>query len=316
MLVVASASLIATSVYGGAPLPAATGYGVNAAGNLFSFDLNAPSVVNPIGAVGFVPEGIDFRPGTTDLYAIDVGLNTSQLYKINIATGVPTPVGSGFTSTGPSYSLVGNQTFGFDFNPTTLQADDSMRIRLVGTNGTNLRLNSSTGVIAAVDSDLAFATGSSPFIDAAAYTNNTPTMGGVTELYDMDSRNNALLLQSPPNDGTVTTVGPFGASIDNSQRNIHFDILTPLGNVDPSNDDDFAYAVLRRPDAPLGGVLGSYLLYSVNLDTGSIFNGALVGPAATPADFDGGFAVLPQVPEPTSLALVSALATTGVRRRR
>ena len=80
------------------------GYGVNAAGQLFRFDVNgiAPHR-SPISArpLSFVPEGIDFRPSSSTLYAIDVGPNTTQLYTINISTGVPTAVGAGFNSTGP-----------------------------------------------------------------------------------------------------------------------------------------------------------------------------------------------------------------------
>lgn len=314
-MITAALALASTSVLAGLPAPSATGYGVNGNGVLFNFDLASPGVVNTVGNIGFVPEGIDFRPGTNALYALDVGPNTTQLYRIDINTAVATPVGAGFNSTGANYNLLGNQTFGFDFNPTTLQADDSMRIRVVSTNGTNLRLNSSEGTISAVDTDLAFGNGNSPFIDAAAYINNTPTMGGTTALYDMDSRNNELLIQNPPNAGTVTTVGSFGVTIA-AQGNIGFDIFTPLGSVDPTNDDDFGYAVLRRADAPQGGVLGSYLLYSVNLDSGQITNGAVVGPAATPSDFTGGFAVLPQVPEPASLGLLAAVACVASRRRK
>jgi hypothetical protein len=312
LLIAATAATTAT---------AQTAYGVNAAGTLFSFDVTTPANVTVhgvVGAVGFVPEGIDFRPGSSTLYAIDIGPNTSQLYTIDIATGVPTTVGAGFNSSGVvnavPYNLTGNQTFGFDFNPTTLQADNSMRIRLVATNNANLRLNSSTGAIAAVDADLNIPPGNSPFIDAAAYINNTPTMGGTTALYDMDSRNDALYLQNPPNNGTVTQVGSFGFMID-AQRNIGFDIYTTPGNVDPSLSGDFGFAVLKRPDAPLGGPLGSYLLYNVNLATGGISNGALVGPAATPYDFDGGFAVLPGVPEPSAGLLALVASTLAVRRR-
>lgn len=316
------ASLVALLLATTASLATAqTAYGVNSAGTLFSFDVTTPANVTvhgAVGAVGFVPEGIDFRPGSSTLYAIDIGPNTSQLYTIDINTGVPTAVGAGFTSTGVApgtYNLTGNQTFGFDFNPTTLQPDNSMRIRLVATNNANLRLNSSTGAIAAVDTDLNIAPGTSPFIDAAAYINNTPTAGGTTALYDMDSRNDALYLQNPPNNGTVTQVGPFGLGID-AQRNIGFDIYTTPGNTDTSLAGDFGFAVLKRPDAPINGPLGAYLLYNVNLATGGISNGALVGPAATPYDFDGGFAVLPGVPEPSAGLLALAASMLAIRRRR
>jgi hypothetical protein len=293
------------------------GYGVNSAGTLFSFDVAAPATVTThgvVGAVGFVPEGIDFRPGTATLYAIEVGANTTSLHTIDIVTGTPTLVGS-FNSTGMDYNLTGNQTFGFDFNPKTLNmGDNSMRIRLVATNNTNLRLNSNTGQIAAIDTDLAFANQNSPFVDAAAYINNTPTVGGATTLFVMDSRNDAMLRLLNPNDGVVEEVGPFGVSI-NANRNIGFDVYTTPGTGDDLAGDA-GYAVLQRPDAPVNGPLGAYMLYSVNLATGATTGGALVGPPMTPFDFDGGFAVLPAaVPEPTSWVLAAAACAAAVRRR-
>lgn len=296
-------------------------YGVNAAGTLFRFDVDAPAAVTPIGSVGFVPEGIDFRPGTSTLYAIDIGPNTSQLYTIDINSAAPTAVGAGFTSSGVvngvNYTLGGpNQTYGFDFNPTTLQPDTSMRIRLVSTSNANLRLNSSTGQIFAVDGNLTFANGNSPFIDASAYINNNPTSGGTTQLFDIDSRNDSLVLQNPPNNGTVEEIGKLGVTVDAS-RNVHFDIYTIPGNADATIGGDSGYVVLQRPDAPINGPLGAYLLYDINLATGQITNGALVGPAATPYDFTGGFAVLPvAVPEPASLTLVGVMGLALASRLR
>jgi hypothetical protein len=301
---------------------AQTGYGVNGSGQLFSFDVNgiAPAPVTNIGApLSFVPEGIDFRPGTSLLYAIDVGPNTSQLYWISITNGISVAVGPGFTSTGVvngvSYDLTTSSNFGFDFNPKTLQGDNSMRIRLVNTSNQNLRLNSSTGEIAGVD--LALHIGAnSPFVDAVAYINNKAEMGGTTTLYDMDSRNDALYIQNPPNNGDLTEVGDFGLTID-AQTRMHFDVFTDPADVDTSIAGDFGYAVYKRPDAPPApGPTGSYLLYNVNLATGETLQGRLVGDATTPANFDGGFAVLP-VPEPSTAALFvsSIMGLISMRRK-
>jgi len=296
------------------------GYGVNDSGQLFRFDVNgiAPAPVTNIGApLSFVPEGIDFRPSSQSLYAIDVGPNTTHLYTIDVNSGVATAVGAGFNSTGPSYNLTTSTAFGFDFNPKTLQADNSMRIRLVNTSNENLRLNSSTGLIDTVDSALHIGT-NSPFVDAVAYINNIAgPPGGATTLYDMDSRNDALFIQDPPNTGDLTAVGDFGVTIDAITR-MHFDIFTVPTDVAPTISGDFGYAVYKRPDAPTGGTapLGSYLLYNVNLFTGQTLQGRLVGDATTPANFDGGFAVLP-APEPATamLLFVGMGALAAVRRR-
>ena len=280
---------------------AQTGYGVNSNGTLFRFDVNNAGTVNVIGStLPFVPEGIDFRPGTSTLYALDVGPATTQLYTINIVTGVATPVGDGFPSevTGqPSgnYSLL-SATIGFDFNPRTLQADGSVRIRVVASNGTNLRLNSDTGEVAAVDTPLDYPAAdpnaaATPMVDAAAYINSarsTDAAGGTTTLYVMDFGTDDLSTQNPPNAGQLNTVGPFGASV-NANSGIGFDIATDPASVDDGIGGDRAYAVLSRPDAPTGNE-GAYLLYDVNLSTGQITGGRLVGGGE--ANFTGGFAVL------------------------
>ena len=288
------------------------GFGVNGSGQLFSFNLNNPNgPVTPIGNLGFLPEGIDFRPGTIDLYAIDVGATTTQLYTVNINTGAATPIGSGFASVSGSgaYNLTTASSFGFDFNPTTLQGDNSMRIRLVASNGNNLRLNSSTGGLAAADTNLAYAAGdpnngTAPSVSAAAYINsNNATAGGATTLFDMDFSLSVLATQVPPNNGTLNTVGPFGVTIQ-ALDNIGFDILTAANDVDPGIGGDTGYAVFRR-----SGVAGdNYLLYDVNLATGATTGGALVDSGA---DFTGGFAVIAAVPEPSTIVL-SALGGVGV----
>jgi len=300
---------------------AQTGFGVDGNGNLFSFDITAPGSIpiTAIGNVGFVPEGIDFRPGTNTLYAIEIGATTTQLYTIDIATAAATPVGAGFNTVdgGLGYNLGGNQRFGFDFNPATLQGDNSMRIRLVGQNGDNLRLNSSTGQITAVDLDLLIPPSSAPFVDAAAYLNNVPNQATIaTTLYVMDSRSDSLYIQNPPNNGTLNLVGSFfGIGGEDASEGIGFDIYTVPGDSDPSTVGDSAYAVLKRPNTQNG----AYLLYQVNLATGGISNGKLVGPNGSPSDFTGGFAIAPlPIPEPATTALVvlGMLATSALRPRR
>ena len=149
-------------------------------------------------------------------------------------------MGAGFTSTGTvpaTYSLVGNQTFGFDFNPKTLQADGSIRIRLVGNNGVDLRLNSDTGQIAAVDGTISYSPTTAASVDAIAYNSNIAATSGTTTLYDIDFRNNVLAIQNPPNNGTLTQVGSLGLTVS-ALSGSGFDIYTdPALYPDPNLTD-------------------------------------------------------------------------------
>ena len=283
------------------------GYGVDANFTLFDFDVDSsnPDPVHVDGNIGFLPEGIDFRPSSNVLYAIDVNSNLSQLYTIDIGTGVKTAVGAGFPSSVPgSYTITPSSRYGFDFDPTSLAVDGSMEIRLINTSGTNMRINSKTGLVAGVDTNLVIPPSNAPFADGIAYTNNFARTGGATTLFDLDTRNESLFTQNPST-GALTLVGAFGTTI-NAVVPTSFDIYTALGDADPSIGGDRGLAVFRRPDAPeLGGPVpqGSYLLYDVNLATGATLNGRAVGVPATPANFDGGFSVLPAVPEPATIAL-------------
>jgi hypothetical protein len=288
---------------------AQTGFGVDGNGNLFSFNVTAPGSIpiNPIGNLGIVPEAIDFKPGTNTLYAIDVGTPNTQLYTVNISSGLATATSASFPSVGAGYSLTTNQRYGFDFDPSSLDGGGNFQIRLTSTNGENLRINSGNGSLTSNDTDLLIGT-NSPFVDASAYINNVPNQATfATTLYDMDTRNNSVYTQSPQNNGTMTLVGAFGASIV-ANAGIGFDIYTVPGDVDPTIGGDSAYAVLTR-NATQGG---AYLLYQVNLSTGAITNGRLVGPVGTPSDFTGGFAIAPLgIPEPTTLAMMALGVVVG-----
>jgi hypothetical protein len=300
--------LLASSDPAGAAL---TAYGVTGNGNLFRFDPDSPGTATTIGNMGITPDAIDFRPlapGETDpvLYAIDVGPVIAQLYTVDRTTAAVTSVGPGFPTVGAGYSLL-DATIGFDFNPRTLQADNSQLIRLVAGNGTNLRLNSDTGGVAAVDVMLAFAgAGGAPRVDAVAYINNnvaTTAAGGTTALYDLDHGEDDLYTQNPPNNGTLNSVGAFGVTID-GDPNMAFDIYTDPFSIDETIGGDRGLAVFRRG--------GAYMLYDVDLANGATTGGRLVDGGI---DFTGGFAVAPDpIPEPGVLAM--GLLTMGASMRR
>jgi hypothetical protein len=279
-----SCALVAL-VAGARAAPAATIYAVNTSNALLRFDSAAPGTTTSVGVSGLQPgetlEGIDFRPANLMLYGLG---STSRIYVINPATGAATPVGA------PGAFVLAGTDFGFDFNPVP------DRIRVTSNADQNLRLNPGTGALAATDGTLAYAAldinaGANPNIVASAYTNSFAGATSTT-LYDIDSNLDILVTQSPPNAGTLNTVGSLGINIGSMAG---FDIQ-PLSGV--------AFAALQTP--------GSFSsLYTINLNTGAA---TLVG-AIGSSETIRGLAVVSDVPEPGSLALLS-LGVAGLAFRR
>ncbi|MET0243759.1 MAG: DUF4394 domain-containing protein [Flavitalea sp.] len=175
--------------------------------------------------------GIDTRPVNGQLYILG---SSSRVYTVNASSGAAVAVGSSSFSTPLS-----GTSFGFDFNPAV------DRIRIVSNTGQNLRVHPETGVVAFVDGMLKPGT---PSVTAAAYTNN---FAGTTAtvLYDIDSETNMLYKQDPPNDGTLTAVGPLGIDVNAANG---FDIGSTSGT---------SYALLTTS--------AGTKLYSVSLTTGT-----------------------------------------------
>ena len=273
---------------------AQTAYGVNAAGQLYNFDVNAPTAATLVGSIGFAPDGIDFNPANGQLYAFRLGVTTSSLYTLSLSSGTPTLVGS-FATSGAGYDLTRASAFGFDVNPKTLQGDGSIRIRLIGNNGDNLRLNSATGGIAAVDPTLNFAAGSGTGLPAAvgaAYTNNVAATTGLTTLYDVTSLNDGLYTQNPPNNGTLNLVGPFSIDV---QQLTGFDIFTA------ANGFNTAYLSTDATHLVPGAEL-----YTVDLTSGSTVLVGGIGNGLGIIDI----AVQP-VPEPSTYAMILGATIFG-----
>jgi hypothetical protein len=195
--------------------------------------------------------GIDVRPADGQLYGVG---STSRLYLLNPLTGAATSIG-GFTP-----ALVGTR-FGVDFNPTV------DRLRVVSDAEQNLRINPLTAA-AIVDGALNPGT---PSVAGAAYLNNVDG-AAATVLYDIDSASDQLVIQNPPNAGTLVPVGGLGVDATDA---IGFDI-SPLDNA--------AFAALR-----VGGVSG---LYAINLTTGAATPLGAIGTGADPID---GLAAMPLV---------------------
>ena len=155
---------------------------------------------------------------------------------------------------------------------------------------------------------LAYATGdagaaATPRIVASAYTNSVAG-ATTTQLFDLDAGRDALVLQNPPNNGTLVSVGALGIDVGD---NAGFDI---------SAVDGVAYV-----SAQLGQSISSQL-YTVNLTTGATtlvgrIGGrsplrALAAAGTAPADTATPSVTLAKA---TASTKVGALLRTGVRLR-
>lgn len=147
--------------------------------------------------------GIDYRVARGELYALGA---SGQLYKIDVAKAAATPVGSGVALP------AGGADWGVDFNPTV------DRIRVVSSNGVNLRLHPDTGALVATDGNLVYADGQTAAIVAAGYTYNK-TDDKITTNYALDGAAGTLVHQGTkegvtpavsPNTGRIFSVGSLG----------------------------------------------------------------------------------------------------------
>jgi len=170
----------------------------------------ATAPVRITGAEGRVI-GIDQRPQDGRLYGVT---DRGQIVTIEPATGRATQVSRLNMAFDPGGRAV------VDFNPV------ANRLRVMGLNGTNLRVNVETGE-AVRDGNLAYPSGSPlaetrPRITAGAYTNS---MGGAqqTALYTLDTLARSFNLQAPPNDGVQQSRGMLP---DGLPPGIAFDILS------------------------------------------------------------------------------------------
>jgi hypothetical protein len=194
--------------------------------------------VLPIAGAGAPIIGIDVRPRDKKLYGLG---KDSTPYIIDPATGQAT------TQKKLSVAFDGSRGAVVDFNP---QAD---RLRVMSPGGQNLRVNVDTGEVA-MDKPLAYKSGDAgagrtPLVTAGAYINS---FAGATQtqLFDYDSARGAWVLQDPPNDGQLATIGISGLG---DVRIAGLDILTD------TQGDYHCFAVsgstLYRIDVATGGAI-------------------------------------------------------------
>ena len=224
--VAAGASLAVLAVPGSASA-AEKLYGVTADSELVRFTSQAPGSTTEPRAISGLAEndrivGIDVRPATDQLFALG---SSSRIYILNPVTGRARAI-----TGGPFTPALSGGAFGFDFNPTV------DRIRIVSDADQNLRLNPNDQSVTN-DGAINSPDGQNPAVTASAYTNSVPG-ATTTQLFGIDSGRDVLVLQNPPNAGTVNTVGALG--VDATDQN-GFDIGT--GNI--------AYAVFGGPDGSI-----------------------------------------------------------------
>lgn len=231
--------------------------------NLLAFDPNRPDRVNNLPVMGLdgTLVGIDVRPANGVLYGLT---DTNKIYTIDFNTGAATLIST------LNLPFNGGQFNGFDFNPVP------DRLRLVGSNDQNFRINVDNGMVADFDPNtpgiqpdrnVAYAPGDpnfssdpngTPNIVAAAYTNSfapSPDATRRTTLYVIDSKRDVLARQGgldgappSPNEGQLFTVGSLGVDFDD---NVGFDILSA------PNGANQAVAVSKS------------MLYTIDLATGA-----------------------------------------------
>jgi len=157
--------------------------------------------------------GIDHRPATGELYGLG---NAGGVYVIDTRTGLA------ILKSRLDKALDGT-VFGVDFNPTV------DRLRIVSDTGQNLRANVDTGATL-VDTALNFP-GPSPAapttpasgVTGAAYTNNDADPTTATTLYGLDTVNDQVAIQSPPNQGALAATGKLGLDVGSQ---VGFDVYS------------------------------------------------------------------------------------------
>lgn len=236
-------------------------YATDDGGNLLRFDSRFPQVITDRVAItgltpGAVLVGIDFRPSTGQL--VGVG-SDSRVYVIDPDSGVARPIGGPFS---PSLS---GTAFGVDVNPVLDE------LRVVSTSGQNFRLSLATGAHAPGSPATPLNPGA-PHIVASGYTNSTFSTArpATTTLVAIDSASDQVLVQSPPDAGTLTGGKALGIDIGDA---------VGLDVVFVPNVGDVAYMV-----ATPAGASGASL-YRVSLITGRAFR---FGPVGTGAPFANG----------------------------
>lgn len=221
--------------------------GLSNRNELVLFSDTTPGKVRTVAITGVEGKllGIDVRPADGKLYGLT---QDGTLYTIDTASGAAA------RKSKLSVPLEAIDYLVVDFNP---QAD---RLRVIGSSGQNLRVNVDTGQTI-VDGKLAYRAGDrnagKPLgVYAGAYINSYAG-ASQTQLFEVDSLNGTYVVQDPPNDGVLRTVGPTGLKAG--------EIVEAIDIYTDAKDNYIGFAVA-------GG-----MLYRFDVGTGKMAKGNAVG---------------------------------------
>ena len=231
--------------------------GLTTDGRLVRFSTDTPGRTRNIGKVqqGLSGDqsliGIDYRVQDGKLYGVG---NNGGIYTLSDADASATKVGQ------LTVALMGT-AFGVDFNPA------ANRLRVISDAGQNLRHNIDDATATAPplagmtqnDGTLTIPPATTPAagVTGAAYTNNDLDANTVTTLFDIDTVNDTVVVQSPANAGLLAPAGKLQVDAGTS---VGFDIYSR--NRFGVTQGNTGYATVS--------VLGRYSFFQVNLLTGKL----------------------------------------------
>jgi Domain of unknown function (DUF4394) len=228
--------------------PRLTILGLTADQRLVSFLECDPGLLHEIGSVSglkapdYALVGIDFRVQDGQLYGVG---NGGGIYTLDTHTAVATLVS-------PLTVSLDGYFFGVDFNPA------ANALRIISNTGQNLR-HPFAGPLAGqtqTDATLNYVAGTpATGLTGAAYTNNDLDPNTGTTLFDIDTSLNQVVIQSPPNAGSLVATGLLTVDPDTP---VGFDIYARLKDGAAITNSGFASLVV-------GGVTG---FYRINFLTG------------------------------------------------
>ncbi|MGW2176351.1 DUF4394 domain-containing protein [Streptomyces sp. NPDC001705] len=217
---------------------------------LVTFDVRTPGDTRDLGRISGLSGdrklvGIDFRVQNGKLYGVG---DRGGIYTINRSAKA--------TKVSQLTEELDGKNFGVDFNPA------ANRLRVISDTGQNLRHNIDdpaaprTTIVDGTLTNPTMPPSTALGVTGAAYTNNDLNAATATTLFDIDTVNDRVSLQSPANAGTLAPTGNLGVDAGPSAG---FDIYYNRGT-----GDNKGFAALKTS--------GKYRFYSVNILNGRADN--------------------------------------------